>query len=110
MKNKYDHEASNTREKNDISRWSRKNSGIHGKRSIDFDANSLMVIEDHLFDGRSCFFFLVESQDAVIKKNVEFISIGKLQAGDMSFIKAPCISPLYKTNIKPIPITVKSKP
>nr|BDT62256.1 MAG: wsv192-like protein [Penaeus semisulcatus majanivirus] len=110
MKNKYDHEASNTREKNDISRWSRKNSGIHGKRSIDFDANSLMVIEDRLFDGRSCFFFLVESQDAVIKKNVEFISIGKPQAGNMSFIKAPCISPLYKTNIKPIPITVKSKP
>lgn len=121
MKYKYDRDTLNVREKNDISRWSRKNSGIHGKKSIEFDVNSLIVIEDTLFDGKPCFFFLIDSQKIAIKRNIDFITIENLKrkkGGEHDdkkdeisrpFVRAPYISPLYKSITKPIPITVKSR-
>ena len=126
MKCKYDRDTLHVKEKNDISRWSRKNSGIHGKKSIDFDVNSLIVIEDTLFDERPCFFFLVDSQEIAMKRNADFITVKELKMKKKNgggedddddkredekriFVKAPCISPLYKTVTKPIPITVKSR-
>nr|BDT62882.1 MAG: wsv192-like protein [Trachysalambria curvirostris majanivirus] len=93
----------------DVSRWSKKNNGIHGKKSVDFDVNTLIIIKDTLFDGQPCSIFLIEDQDQAMKKNFDFISIDKKEK-DKIFIKAPLISPLYKTIFKPAPITIRPKP
>nr|BDT62544.1 MAG: wsv192-like protein [Metapenaeus ensis majanivirus] len=92
----------------DISRWSKKNNGINGKRCIEIKTNSLIEIQNVTLDGKEFSLYMVESQNEVRKQNVEFVEIKKCKS--KIYVKAPCISPLYQRCIKPVSLIIRPKP